>query len=113
MHYLNYKFLHCKPICNAVVGCLCFVVVALQVHLIVPSFIMSAGAVMFLDGIAIYNYHQDINLSCKDSRISSTDIHGDLNFIPVEFAGAVTSLMFYVSHSSSGHDCIASKCVAC
>lgn len=25
------------------------------------------------------------------------DIHGDLNFVPVEFAGAVATVLFYVS----------------
>jgi len=62
--------------------------------------------VLFFDGIAVYNYYQvndnkNINLPCGDVRISSIDIHRDLNYVPVELAGAVTSVMLYVSEGIS------------
>ena len=64
-----------------------------------PSSLISAGAVLFLDGIAIYDYHNDnVNIDCSDARDPlSNDIHKELNYIPVEFAGLVTSMLFFVS----------------
>lgn len=65
---------------------------------------MSGGAVLYINGLFINAYHVansnisgSVNLVCADRRGgSSTDIHDELQHIPVEFAGAITSVMSYV-----------------
>ena len=57
-----------------------------------------------VDGVAIYDYlTEDQNkkfLTCRDVLSPDRpDIHGDSKHIPVEFAGALTAAVFYVSHS--------------
>lgn len=66
-----------------------------------------------VDGVAIYDYLVDDNsrkfLICRDALASSSlvrftraeDIHGDAKYIPIEFAGAATSLLFYVSYNKA------------
>ena len=72
---------------------------------------MCAGGVLFLDGLAIFNYHREeirnyfdgesnINLGCSDTRIGiplNVAIHNQGNYIPVEFAGVVITVAAYVS----------------
>ena len=66
-----------------------------------PSFLISAGAVLFFDATIIYSFYRsgsgDINIRCTDVRSLGSDIHLELRHIPVEFAGAITSVVFYVS----------------
>lgn len=61
-----------------------------------------------VDGVSIYDYlTQDQSskfLVCRDVLVGGRfegrpDIHGDGKHIPVEFAGALTAVVFYVSHS--------------
>lgn len=77
-----------------------------QLHVFLPLFLIGCGGVLMVDGVAIYDYlTEDQNkkfLVCRDVLVSSTgtqDIHGDSKHIPVEFAGALTAVVFYVSHS--------------
>lgn len=56
------------------------------------------------DAIYIYMYYQRRNrgsfhVMCGEITDVSggLDIHGALNFVPVEFAGAVATALFYVS----------------
>lgn len=56
------------------------------------------------DAFYIYMYYQrrgsrTFHVTCGE-RVDvngGLDIHGDLNFVPVEFAGAVATVLFYVS----------------
>lgn len=53
------------------------------------------------DAFYIYTYYQNRNnnpvyITCI-AIFDGVDIHGDQNFVPVEFAGAVTAVLFYVS----------------
>lgn len=62
-----------------------------------------------VDGLAIYDYLTEDPtkkfLVCRDvlvvpgGFVGRPDIHGDGKHIPVEFAGALTSAVFFVSHS--------------
>lgn len=54
------------------------------------------------DAFYIYTYYQrregnNVYIVCQASIDGIIDIHGDQNFVPVEFAGAVTAVLFYVS----------------
>lgn len=54
------------------------------------------------DAFYIYTYYQlregnNVYIVCQASIDEIIDIHGDQNFVPVEFAGAVTAVLFYVS----------------
>ncbi len=56
------------------------------------------------DAFYIYTYYQTrddnpVYIRCGEIRDISNgfDIHGDQNYVPVEFAGAVTAVLFYVS----------------
>ena len=56
------------------------------------------------DAVYIYMYYQrrdgrSFHVICGETTDVSggLDIHGALNFVPVEFAGAVTTVLFYVS----------------
>ena len=58
------------------------------------------------DAFYIYTYYRQRNgslsqyITCIDHRdLLNTDIHGEKNFAPVEFAGAVTTVLFYVCTS--------------
>ena len=64
-----------------------------------------------VDGVSIYDYlteNPNKFLVCRDvlvdnvpAKFSGTpQIHEDGKHIPVEFAGALTSVFFYVSHSN-------------
>ena len=56
------------------------------------------------DAFYIYSYYQSRDgnmpyIKCGENGdiLGRFDIHGDQNFVPVEFAGAVTTVLFYVS----------------
>ena len=56
------------------------------------------------DAFYIYMYYQrrgnrSFHVTCgENSDVNGgLDIHGKLNFVPVEFAGAVATVLFYVS----------------
>lgn len=60
-----------------------------------------------VDGVSIYDYlTEDQNnkfLVCRDvlafySSTGRPDIHGASKHVPVEFAGALTAVVFFVSH---------------
>jgi hypothetical protein len=79
-----------------------------QLHVFLPLFLIGCGGVLMVDGIAIYDYlTEDQNskfLVCRDVLVNGRfagrpDIHGDGKHIPVEFAGALTAVVFFVSHS--------------
>lgn len=77
-----------------------------------PGYLVSVGAVLFLNGLLIYTFYQvddnnsmfnstlDVNLQCTDVRsnttIEFTDIHREQKYIAIEFAGALESVAFYV-----------------
>lgn len=63
-----------------------------------PLFLVSLGAVVLIDGLGIYAFFtEDINISISDSRAQGNDILEEEKYIPIEFAGAVASAVFYVS----------------
>lgn len=56
------------------------------------------------DAFYIYSYYQNrdnnpVYIQCIAilDWIDGNDIHGNQNFVPVEFAGVVTAVLFYVS----------------
>ena len=56
------------------------------------------------DAFYIYTYYQtrdgnQVYIRCSEigDLLGGLDIHDDQNFVPVEFAGAVTTVLFYVS----------------
>ena len=58
------------------------------------------------DAFYIYSHYRQRNedlsqyITCIDNRDwPNLDIHGEQNFAPVEFAGAVTTILFYVCTS--------------
>lgn len=70
---------------------------------------LSLGAVLFADGLSIYAYYREmdgngtvsnssVNLRCVDLRFNETisEINGRDLYIPLEFAGALSAVMFYV-----------------
>lgn len=79
-----------------------------------PSYLVSIGAILFLDGLLIYTFYQvdesinsvngtlDLNIKCMDVRsntsIELTDIHNEQKYISIEFAGLLESVAFYVRH---------------
>lgn len=82
-------------------------------HVFLPLYLVGVGGVLMVNGVAIYDYlTDDISkkfLVCRDALGTGNnalsvrfnvaeDIHGDANYIPVEFAGALTSVAFFVSH---------------
>lgn len=65
---------------------------------------VSVGAVLFFNGLYIYAFHRangDVNVLCLDLRINinmvAMDIHQEHRYIMLEFAGAIASVLFYVS----------------
>ena len=76
-----------------------------QLHVFLPLYLIGVGGVLMVDGVAIYDYlTEDPSkkfLMCRDilNPRDRPDIHGDSKHIPVEFAGALTAVVFYVSHS--------------
>lgn len=70
----------------------------LQAFMFAPLFLVSLGAVVLIDGLGIYAFFtEDINISISDSRAQGNDILEEEKYIPIEFAGAVASAVFYVS----------------
>ena len=70
-------------------------------NIILPFFLVGAGGTLMFDAFYIYTYYQrregnNVYVICQ-AFIDGVDIHGDQNFVPVEFAGAVTAVLFYVS----------------
>lgn len=90
-------------------------------YLILPLYLVSAGGVLFLDGHSIYQYYQveslradntnstiqfsDVNLKLVVAgtsmvtedfklQLGELDIHGDDNYVPIEFAGAIAAVVF-------------------
>lgn len=63
---------------------------------------VSVGAVLFLDGLLIYMFHQGNNntvtLTCSDAQNTNEAniIHGEQNYVIIEFAGALAAVAFYV-----------------
>jgi hypothetical protein len=74
---------------------------------------VSVGAILFLDGLLIYTFFQvdehintlnstlDLNIRCTDvlsniTSVEGTDINGVQKYIPIEFAGLLESVAFYV-----------------
>lgn len=55
------------------------------------------------DALYIYDYYQRrderaVYVRCSElGDVLPLDIHGDQKFVPVEFAGAMTTVLFYVS----------------
>ena len=73
-------------------------------NLILPFFLVGAGVTLMFDAFYIYAYYQQrredqLYIICSEvgDFFGNIDIHGDQNFAPVEFAGAVTAVLFYVS----------------
>ena len=67
------------------------------------------------DAFYIYMYYQRMggrpfHVTCGEkvdvSASGGLDIHGNLNFVPVEFAGAVTTVFFYVSVTPLKESCL-------
>ena len=66
-----------------------------------------------MDGVALYDYLVGVDskyLVCRDvlpgnSFATTEDIHGVSKHIPVEFAGALAALLFYVSLYTSLYTC--------
>ena len=82
--------------------------VLLQLHMFLPMYLVGVGGVLMVNGVAIYDFLTENDtkfLICRDalpppisnSCESPEDIHGDANYIPVEFAGALASVVFFVS----------------
>lgn len=88
----------------------------LQVFLVVPAYMVSVGAILFLDGLLIYTFYQvddninsvngslNLNIRCTDVRSNTslelTDINDEQKYIPIEFAGLLESVAFYVRKNS-------------
>ena len=70
-----------------------------------PFFTASVGAVLYINGLLIYTFYQNLatspntaNVVYIDTRASPlVDIHAEQKYITIEFSGALTSLAFYVS----------------
>lgn len=86
-----------------------------------PAFLLSLGAVLFFNGLQIYNFFRldnqpprDINLvlfdaldgindtytiaDARNGTVNATsDIIGEQRYITIEFAGTLASVFFYVS----------------
>ena len=103
-----------------------------QVFFILPFFMVAAGGILFFNGLQIYGYYQirDIaddlpeNLGLYDNvrvmqrirvvcgdvtrayrgppELINLDIHDSDSFIPIEFAGAAASVVFYVRDAAIG-----------
>ena len=71
---------------------------------------LSLGAVLFLDGLNIYTFYRvtdgdggasngTVNVQCLDLRFNDTvtEIDGRDLYVSLEFAGALCSVVFYVS----------------
>ena len=85
----------------------------MQLHLFLPFFLIGAGGVLLVNGLAIYEYFTEESntfLVCRDALRNNTipldmgsrfdtkeDIHGDSRHIVIEFTGALASVTFYVS----------------
>ena len=81
----------------------------MQAFFFAPAFLLSLGAVLFFDGLSIYQYYQisdgassngSVNIQCLDLRFHNEtvgDVNGEDFYITIEFAGALTSVVFYVS----------------
>jgi len=95
------------------------------VFFLLPVFMVSAGGVLFFNGLQLYEFYvindvaddlpgnlalheahrvmQRVHVVCGDVTraylgpvgLIDLDIHGSDKFIPIEFAGAATSVMFY------------------
>ena len=71
-------------------------------NIILPFFLVGAGGTLMFDAFYIYTYYQSREgnvpyIICSErGDLFGLDIHGDQNFVPVEFAGAVTTVLFYV-----------------
>ncbi len=73
-------------------------------------FILGGGGVLLTDGLGIYHYYLDQNngsplFFCTDlyhlttvNGLIPSDISGADNYVPIEFAGVVVSMLFYVSY---------------
>ncbi len=69
-----------------------------------PVFLLGGGGVLLTDGLGIYRYYQAQNTAltlfyCTDiyGLVIPPDIHDGENYIPIEFAGVIVALVFYVS----------------
>ena len=79
---------------------------------------MGAGAILYYDGLQIYSHYEiddddnpvvgDLNVFLVDSYQFSRldpntdniwDVNGDDKFVPIEFAGVIASVVFFVSGS--------------
>ena len=81
----------------------------MQLHMLVPLFLIGVGGVLMVDGVAIYDYMLNDNsrkfLVCRDALANNSltwfseveDIPGEAKYIPIEFAGAAATLVFHVS----------------
>lgn len=73
----------------------------LLAFIFIPFFMVSVGAVLFLDGLLIYMFHQGNNntvtLTCSDAQNTNEAniIHGEQNYVIIEFAGALAAVAFY------------------
>ena len=90
-----------------------------------PLYLVAAGGVLFFDGFQIYHFYQNqngrqVNIFCDlvtgsvapvNSTVTAASglpsnildppmINDDHLFIPIEFAGAVSAVIFHVGHSS-------------
>ena len=87
---------------------------------------VAAGGILFFNGLQIYEYYQirdiaddlynnvrvmrRIRVVCADvtrgysgpPELINLDIHGSDSFIPIEFAGAAASVVFYVRDAAIG-----------
>lgn len=82
----------------------------MQLHMLVPLFLIGVGGVLIVDGVAIHDYLLNDNsikfMVCRDALANNSlswfseveDIPGEAKYIPIEFAGAAASLVFYVSY---------------
>lgn len=72
-------------------------------NVILPFFLVGAGGTLMFDAFYIYTFYQNrannpVYITCSEKFDHlGLDIHGDQSFAPVEFAGAVTAVLFYVS----------------
>ncbi len=67
-------------------------------------FLLGGGGVLLADGLGIYRYYLAQNTAltlfyCTDiyGIVTAPDIHDGENYIPIEFAGVIVALVFYVS----------------
>lgn len=75
-------------------------------NVILPFFLVGAGGTLMFDAFYIYTFYQSrannqLYIVCSEAvdffGDGGIDIHGDQAFVPVEFAGAMTAVLFYVS----------------